>query len=192
MVDEVLDWTFAEAPDDDAPAGTAQLVATAARGPHWPTIVGLAGILVILVVMVLILDGNRSESPAQTATRQASITVNSQASATLDLLSAKATIEAIQHETQVAAPTFVPGSLTTPTEDMRPMPTPNFPDATPAGAGVIAFYPAVPGNWGRVAINMWVELPTDLVVYAGGTDDPDQGAVFVLLPVEKIDNPRRI
>jgi hypothetical protein len=162
----------------------------AARGSNWPTVLGI-GAIVIVVVAIAIVFSNRGGSPSSDVTQQVSPTTQVQASATLDLVSVKATIQAAIQQTAAAVPFTppVPGSLATATQDTRPMPTPNFPEATPAGAGVIVFHPPIPGNWGRVAINMWVELSTDLVVYAGGTDDPAQGAVFVLLPGENIDHP---
>jgi hypothetical protein len=158
------------------------------RESNWSAQFGFVIIIVVIIVIAVLV--NRAGRSPNRATPALSPSTAVPASATLDRLSGKATIEAIGRATPAAAATLTtPGSLAMPTQDTRPTPTANFPEATPAGAGVIVFHPAVPGNWGRVAINMWVELPTGLVVFAGGTDDPAQGAVFVLLPTERIDSP---
>jgi len=157
----------------------------------WPMLLGLVAFLIVVVAFALVIYNNRGGSPSSSPTAQVSPTTDIQPSATIDILSAKATIAAVINETSVAAPQTPPqSSLATATLDTNPTTTPNFGDAPRAGAGVIVSNPTIPGNWGRVAINMWVEIPKGIVVYAGGTADPSQGAVFILLPGDKIYHPK--
>jgi hypothetical protein len=156
----------------------------------WPTFLGLVAVVVVAVALATVAQRNNPASPIATPTFAASSTPAVAPSPTSNLPPVKATLQEAEHETQSAAPQTPPiSSLATATLDTGPSATPNFGDAPHAGAGIIVAHPTIPSNWGRVAINMWLEIPKGIAVYAGGTEDPTQGAVFVLLPGDNPDHP---